>query len=621
MRGAGGGKMGVFTPIRGEIAWIAVFSVATNLLVLALPLHMMAIYDRVLTSGSVETLVYITLIALGALALLGAGEALRLLIAGRMSARLVTVHGERVLASAMAAPDGEPADGPRELQALRAFVASRAFVGLFDLPFAPFFVALMFALHAVLGLVTLAGMLVLVLIAAAQHGLAGGLSAEAQRRSGDLTAFTATALRHREDARPMGMGPAIARRWGAAVARALTVADRAGGVGAVAHGLTRFVRQGLQVVILALGAWLVLAGDLSGGVIFASSIVFGRAIAPIEAVIGGWERLVRARLDARAVRARLEEEVVEGEAAFGKPLGRLEARGLGYAATDMLGQSVPLLTDASFALEPGRIMAVIGPSGAGKSVLARLLAGALPASEGCVRLDGHDVGHWSDERRARSIGYVGQEVRLFPGTVADNIARLRDDIDEERIVWAARFAGALEMIASLPHGFATPVGGGVSGGAGGAFELSGGQRQLIGLARAVVTRPRLLVLDEPNAHLDQRSEAQFLRALTNARHEGTSAVVVTQRRSVLQVADRIATVNGGRLVSVEENAGQWKLRENDARRDELHEEAREAARRANAALSLADRLGQELEMDVRQMDAGEMGAREMGARLMGTRAA
>ena len=583
--------MGVFTPIRGEMAWIAVFSVATNLLVLAMPLHMMAIYDRVLTSGSVETLVYITLIALGALALLGAGEALRLLIAGRMSAKLVTEHGERVLACAMDTPDGKPADGPRELQALRAFVGSRAFVGLFDLPFAPFFVVLMFALHPVLGIVTLAGMLALVLIAAAQHGLAGGLAAEAQRRSGDLTAFTATALRHREDARPMGMGPAIARRWGAAVQRALVIADRAGGVGAIAHGLTRFVRQGLQVVILALGAWLVLEGDLSGGVIFASSIVFGRAIAPIEAVIGGWDRLVRARDDMRAVRARLHEEREEGEAAFGKPIGRLEARGLGFATTDMLGQDVPLLNDVSFTLEPGRILAIIGPSGAGKSVLARLLAGALPASEGCVRLDAHDIGHWSDERRARSIGYVGQEVRLFPGTVADNIARLRDDIDEERIVWAARFAGALETIASLPHGFATPVGG--------SFELSAGQRQLIGLARAIVTRPRLLVLDEPNAHLDQRSEAQFLRALTNARHEGTSAVVVTQRRSVLQVADRIATVNGGRLVSIEENTGQWKLREHDPRRDELHEEAREAARRANAALSLADRLGQELQLHVR----------------------
>ena len=583
--------MRIVAPIRAELGWIAVFSVATNLLVLAMPLHMMAIYDRVLTSGSVETLVYITLLALGALALLGAGEGLRLMIAQRMAARLVAVHGERVLRGALDAADGAPTGGPRELQALRGFLGSRAFVGLFDLPFAPLFVVLMFALHAMLGAVTLVGMLFLAGIAAMQHGLARGLNEEARRRAGDLAAFTTTALRHREDGRAMGMGPALARRWGAAVARALTVADRAGGVGAVAHGLTRFVRQGLQVVILAVGAWLVLRGEMSGGVIFAASIVFGRAIAPIESAIGGWERLLAAWNDAAEVRARLDAPAEGGEAAFGKPLGRLTVSGLGYRAADELGQSHELLGDVDMTLEPGRILAVIGPSGAGKSVFARLLAGALAPTEGRVMLDGHDIAHWSDARRGRAIGYVGQEVRLFPGSVADNIARLSDDVDEERILWAARFSGALEMIASLPRGFATPVGG--------AFELSAGQRQLIGLARAMVTRPRLLVLDEPNAHLDQRSEAQFLRALTNARHEGTSAVVVTQRRSVLQVADTVATVNGGRLVALEPNTGQWKTRGDDAKREAFHEEQREAARRTNAALSLADQLNRELGMDVR----------------------
>ena len=576
--------------------WLAIFSIATNLLVLAMPLHMMAIYDRVLTSGSLETLLYITVIALAALALLGAGEALRLVIAQRAAARLVTEHGGQLMRGALSEPEAEAARGPRELQGLRGFVASRGFVSLFDLPFAPLFVALMFALHVYLGLLTLLGVALLALVAFAQNAFARGASDEAARRTADLSAFTNAALRQRETGEAMGMGPAIVNRWGAATARALSSADDAGGVGAVAYGVSRFVRQGLQVMILATGAWLVLDGALSGGVILAASIIFGRAIGPIEQAISGWERLVRAREDAATLRCVLAGAENEDEAsALGKPIGRVELRGVGVSIEEPAGGTRPVLGGIDMSLEPGRVCAVIGPNGGGKSSLARVIAGALPASSGAVRLDWYDPREWSPARRAAMIGYVAQDVQLLPGTVADNIARLSDEIDEERIVWAARFAGAHEMIAGLPRGYATPVGEGIEG-----RGLTGGQRQLIGLARAVVTRPRLLVLDEPNAHLDQHSEAHMLRALTNARHEGTSVVIVTQRRSILQIADYIATVNGGTLAAFEENRGQWKGRSGDeARREAIHEASRRDAERTNSALSLADQLSQSLGMEVR----------------------
>ena len=587
--------MRLWWPVLRELRWLAIFSVATNLLVLAMPLHMMAIYDRVLTSGSADTLLYITIIALGALALLGAGEALRLVIAQRAGAKLVTRHGEALMRGALSEPEAESATGPRELQALRGFVASRSFVSLFDLPFAPLFVALMFVLHPFLGLLTLLGLGLLALVALAQNALGRAASDDTARRTADLNVFTQSALRQRETGEAMGMGPAIVNRWGAATARALGSADQAGGVGAVAFGISRFVRQGLQVMILATGAWLVLRGELSGGVIFAASIIFGRAIGPVEQAISGWERLVRAREDATAVSGALREaRDDETSSALGKPLGRFELANVGVAIPDGLGGARPILHDVTMAMEPGRICAVIGPNGGGKTSLARVIAGALPATTGRVLLDGYDPREWSPERRARTVGYVAQDVQLFPGTVADNIARLSDEIDEERIVWAARFAGAHDMIAGLPRGYATPVGEGVEG-----RGLTGGQRQLIGLARAVVTRPRLLILDEPNAHLDQHSEAHMLRALTNARHEGTSVVIITQRRSILQIADYIATVNGGTVVSMEHNRGQWQNRSGDeARRDAIHDAARRDAERTNTALTLADQLSQSLGIKV-----------------------
>lgn len=594
--GAGASVMRVFRPVMGGLGWLLAFSVAINLLALALPLHMMAVYDRVLPSRSVETLLYITLIVVAALVVLGAAEGLRLMLCHRLGARLVAEHGAPTFRDALdaSADDGGRAAAPRELAHVQGLVASRTFAVLFDLPFVPFFVLIMFVLHPLLGAATMVGIAALALVAWGQFALSRSRADEAERARNLWRGFAGDAVAERDDARALGMRGALAGRWSEHARRALVSADALARIAAASLGLTRTLRQAMQVVVLSLGAWLVIADQLSAGIIFGASIIFGRAVAPVEQVIGSLDRLLAARRDARALSARLAaraDEAAEADIVVPhRPLGRVElvAAGLrGEAARDGT-----VVCDVSFTLEPAKILALIGPTGAGKSQIARLVAGAVAPSEGRVLIDGHDPCGWDDARRTAAIGYVAEDAPLFPGTVADNIARFAPAVDGDRVLWAARFADAHETILRMPDGYATRVAG--------PFALSTGERQLVALARALYARPRILVLDEPNAFLDQHGEAHFLRALTNARHEGMSSVVVSQRRSVLQVADYIATVNNGRLASFEANRGQWKRRAADERRrTAIHESAREEARRANSAVVLADRLSRELGVDVR----------------------
>ena len=581
----------VFRPQLGSLVWLAAFSVAANLLALALPLHMMAVYDRVLPSGSVDTLVFITLIVVLALAVLGVAEGLRLMLCHRVAARLVRDHGGGLVRAAI---EGEAPASPRELVALQQFVASRTFAALFDLPFVPLFAALMFLLHPLLGAVTVVVVLVLAALAWAHVVIAAGPARSFARSSAAWHAFGAGAAAERETALALGMRGHLAERWGHFARRALDASDGVARVAAVGLGITRAMRQIAQVAILSIGAWLVVVDQLSAGVIFGASILFGRAIAPAEQVIASLDRVLRAREDMEAVAALVERADEEDEREDARdivvplqPRGRVEL--VGISAAEGAGGG---LSGVTLALEPAKIVAVIGPTGAGKSALASIVAGAVPPATGKVLLDGHDPAHWSDARRAAMVGYVPQDAPLFPGSIADNIARFAPRIDEDRVLWAARFAGAHDAVARLPEGYGTLVASD--------RDLTAGERQLVAFARALYARPRLLVLDEPNAYLDQHGEAHFLRALTNARHEGMGSLVVSQRRSILQVADYIATLENGRLRSFEANRGQWKRRAGDERRREaVHEDARQDALRANAAVALADQLSRSLGVDVR----------------------
>ncbi|MCB1423967.1 MAG: type I secretion system permease/ATPase [Nitratireductor sp.] len=523
---------------------LIVFSVLANLLMLATPLHMMQIYDRVLVSGSVETLLYITLITIAALGFFGLAETLRNRIAQRVAADFAVERADALFARLT---DGKtaPASADRLMQdfsVLRSFLASRAMVGLFDLPFAPAFLLLLFVLHFQLGMVATLGMVTLVALAFTNRLVAGPPQSVASEANGEAIGFASAAARRGDDIRAMGLLPALGERFGALIARGLIAQDEASARNSAFFGASRALRQVLQIGIMAWGAGLVLAGDMSGGVIFAASIITGRALQPIEQLIGGWDSVSRAREAAARLTAALAEDQIAPPVTQPKPLGRLSVADLSLQV--QAGSELHTIVDGvSFKLEPGTALAIIGASGAGKSTIARMIGGAVHPSGGEIRLDGCAQMNWPAEQWGACVGYVGQEILLFSGTIAENIARMAPQPDEAKVVQAARMAGAHDLINRLPEGYGTRIGeGGV--------RLSGGQAQRIALARALYSEPCLLVLDEPNAHLDAAGEAMLLDCLKKLKRQGTTIVVVSQRRSVLAIADQVMTVADGGVQSL-----------------------------------------------------------------------
>lgn len=529
--------------LKGAVLSLALFSTIVNGLMLVMPIYMTQVYDRILPTRSVETLGYLTLIAGGALALFGLVETLRQTIARKASARYELGVMPRLIE---AADEGAAALDPQLVAkpgTVKRFLASSAFVHLFDLPFAPFFLALMFLAHPLLGWLTAAGMGLLVVVALLNDWFSRKASAMAAASQAKAMRNAQDALAVQEDLRAMGMGGAMAERWMGSALESALAGERAGRVNARFFGLTRFVRQALQVAVLGLGAWLVIHGDMSAGLIFAASIVSARALMPIEQVVGSWKAIVEARrakadIDAVLARAagaagsreRLELPATEG---------RLSASRLAWAAGQ--GPDAPrIVNDVTLDVRPGEIVAIVGASGSGKSTLLRLLGGALDPTSGDVRLDGFRLAEWPAATRGRALGYMAQQIMLFEGTVAENIARFDPAATDASIVEAARRAEAHDFIATLPQGYNTRVGpGGV--------RLSGGQVQRIALARALFTRPAVLLLDEPNAHLDSVGEDALVKTLISERDERHAVVVVSHRNSVVNIADRVLLMEGGRL--------------------------------------------------------------------------
>ena len=532
----------------GPVKWLAFFSVATNMLMLAVPIHMMQVYDRVLSSRSVETLLYLTLVVIAALAVFGTAESLRSQLSQRLSARYATAHAERLFAKLVGAHHGSSDDHRilRDFSQVRVFLSSKQMVGLFDLPFAPIFLILMFLLHITLGALTLVGILALVGIAAANNKWTAHLQETSGKSANEAQGFAQAALARAEDIRAMGLMPNIMARWGGKTAEALNTADSAAERNAKFFGLSRFVRQTLQISMMAWGAYLAIQGDISAGLIFAASMISGRALLPIEQVIGGWSNIAQAYASYLRVDEFLKSKnKAQPLVALPSPQGEIGVECLTYNADGAANAERPILDNLSFRVSPGTIVAIIGPSGAGKSTLARLLVGAIQPSKGNIRLDGFELDQWSDGVRGAAIGYVPQDIALFPGTIAENIARLDPAPDEQRIIDAALKSGVHELVARMPDGYQTLV-----GGAG--ISLSGGQRQRIALARAFYSDPKVLVLDEPNAHLDQEGEQLLMNALLTAQTQLLTIIVVTQRRSMLKAASHVLLLKDGRIAAFQD---------------------------------------------------------------------
>ena len=513
----------------------AFFGIAVNLLLLTGPIYMLQIYDRVLRSESVETLVALTALVVVAYAALGFIDNARALIVNKAALRIERLLGERLVEGAWSRPSGAAlsrgSDLIRDLDTYRNFIGGPGVIAAMDLPFTPLFVFIIFLLHPWLGWFAAAAILLLTLIAILAQLVTRNRLAEAQ------TAAVANARRVQqvatasESVRAMGMSAPLARMWRDERDELVSKQAVAHDSGTSFKSATKATRFAVQSLILGLGAYLVLIQEMSPGAMIAASIILGRALAPIEQALGAW----RPYNAAKAARKSLDEALAE----FGDPpsergaeLPRIEGRvtleNLTYAPP---GAMKPIISKISATVTPGAAVGVLGPSGVGKSTLARLLVGAIEPSAGVVRYDGADIRHFDPNRVGADIGYLSQDSGLLPGTIKENIARFTDGRDAE-VVTAAKRARAHDMILKLPGGYETPIGEGGMG-------LSAGQRQRIGLARALFGEPRVVVLDEPNAHLDDVGEAALQDALEELSKKGVTTFVVTHRMSLMESFDTL----------------------------------------------------------------------------------
>lgn len=528
-------------PLHVFLVYAGVFSLVINLLLLVPSLYMLQVFDRVISSRSIETLTMLTLATGGALAMMALLESMRARLLSAAGVAMDALLGPRVLDGLLAEParPDEPLlhHGLRDVATLRNFFSGNGIFALFDAPWLPLYVALIFLFHPLLGAIALAGAIVLLTLVVANERLSHQRLERIAAGSRQSSHYVEASLRNAEVVRAMGMLPALTRRWmqqnvdieAEQLAQTRTAARM--------NGLTKFARQFIQTAMLCAGAWLVIDQHVSGGVMMAATIILGRALAPIEMLISGWRGLVEAQGAWQRVDDVLRRREGRGQpTALPEPRGHLAAERLVYAIP---GREKAILKGLSFELPAGESLGIIGPSAAGKSTLLRLLLGVWPPYSGCVRLDGADIASWPRHSLGQYVGYLPQDVELFAGTVAENIARL-DAPDSKAVIAAAQAANAHEMILRLPQGYDTPIGDGGT-------ALSGGQRQRIGLARALYGNPRLVVLDEPNANLDGEGEAALAQAMARLRAARVTLLVVSHRPSLLASVDKLLVLRDGAI--------------------------------------------------------------------------
>jgi len=520
----------------GVLKRVAFFSFFINLLTLTSSIYMMQVYDRVLGSRSGPTLLYLTLFAGACLATLAALEVVRSRLLVRLGTRFDAQLSGLVFMRTLTA--GRSGQGLRDLDQLRTFLTGPHILSLLDAPWMPIYIGLVYLLHPWLGHVALVGGVLLFLLALWNERDTREPIGEAGKQMAASTQFAEVSARNAEAIRAMGMLPGLTALWrkrhDLGIGLQGVASDRAGNVAAVAKALRFF----LQIAILGVGAWLVIQQECTGGVMIASSIIMGRGLAPVEAAIGGWRGFLQARESyGRLLKGFGTDAADAPTMPLPKPDGKLVFEGVSGGPPDLRKFTVQGL---SFSLEPGVVLGITGPSAAGKSTLARLAVGVWRPGAGVVRLDGANIADWNREDVGPHIGYLPQDIELFPGTVAENIARF-GAVDADRVVDAAQLAGAHQVILELPQGYDTPIGpAGVN--------LSGGQRQRIGLARAFYGRPPLIVLDEPTSNLDAEGEGAVRQAMEALRGQSTM-IVIAHRPAVLGGTDQLMVVFKGQIAN------------------------------------------------------------------------
>jgi ATP-binding cassette subfamily C protein len=531
--------------LRGIVVYLVVVSCLINVLALTGSLYMMQVYDRALTSGSVQTLVALSVIALVLFLFQGGFDAIRSRVLLRIGARFdrdvaPVAHRVTIDMPRFGFTTTEALERGRDVDSVRSFLAGQGPGALFDIPWIPIYLAFIYLLHPWLGALTLGGAVILTLLTLASEVFARRISTEARQAALARATIAESNARNAEVLKAMGFAGRATRRFAVANEAHLALqsgaSDLVGSFGAFA----KVLRMILQSAVLGLGAFLTIKGELSAGAIIAASVASSRALAPVDQAIANWKPFVAARQSL----ARLRETVVALSKAV-EPM-RLPAPHR-YLKVDRITVAAPgsgqvLLSDVSFELVAGKAVGIIGPSGGGKTTLVRALTGIWPMLRGSVRLDGAELEQWPEEDLGRAIGYLPQEVSLLDATVEENISRLAEYEESAGVVAAANAAGIHDMVVRLPGGYRTPLG--QQG-----MAISAGQRQRIGLARALYGNPFLVVMDEPNSNLDGEGETALTKAIEDLKARGAIVVIVAHRPSALVAVDYVGVVQGGKLTA------------------------------------------------------------------------
>jgi len=517
------------------------FSLFINILAFVSPLYMLQIYDRVIASRNTMTLVALTVIAVFLLMVYAALEKIRSAILVRLGILFADIARSRlfnaVLKGSLLQPGRGHTQALRDLDTIREFLTGSGLISFCDAPWVPIFVVGCFILHPVYGYVATAGAVLIFSFAVANEFLTRKHLMAATSSGIAANSYAAATFRNAEVLHAMGMLPGLRDRWltrqDEGLGMQAAASDRAGHLVAA----SKFLRVFLQIAILGTGAYLTIEQESTPGAMIAASIIMGRALAPVEMAVANWKGFIGARSAYSRIISLFSILPAETEKLpLPAPEGHLSVENIIAVPP---GAKDPVLRGISFVLRPGEVLGVLGPSAAGKSSLARVLVGVWSTAHGKVRIDGAELSHWDPEKLGRHIGYLPQDVELFSGSIAENIARF-NELDEVKIITAARMAGVHDMVQALPGGYNTQIGEG-------GFALSGGQRQRVGLARALYGKPAYVILDEPNASLDADGEAALLSALQQLRQEGCTSVLITHKTNILATVDKILVLSRGEV--------------------------------------------------------------------------